>query len=47
MGLSWAMGFVVAAFLMMIVMKWSLVWVLLGLGMVACLWTFHRLKARA
>lgn len=47
MGLSWAVCFVVAAFLMMIVLKWSLVWVLLGLGVVACLWTFRQLKAQA
>ncbi len=47
MGLSWAISFVAAAFLMMIVMKWSLVWVLLGLGVVACLWTYRQLRAQA
>jgi hypothetical protein len=29
------------------VMKWSLVWVLLGLGVVACLWTYRQLRAQA
>ena len=47
MGLGWAVGFVVAAFVMMTVMKWSLVWVLLGLGVVACVWTFRQLNAQA
>jgi chromate transporter len=47
MGWWWAVGFAAAAFLMMAVMHWSLVWVLLGLGLLACVWTGWQLNRQA
>jgi chromate transporter len=47
MGWWWAVGFAAAAFLMMAWMHWSLVWVLLGLGLVACVWTGWQLNRQA
>lgn len=39
-------GIVAAAFLMMAWMKWSLLWVLLGLGPLVCLWTWTVLQRK-
>jgi len=36
-----AMGLAAAAFLMMTWLRWPLLWVLLGLGSMACAWTFR------
>jgi chromate transporter len=47
MGWWWAAGFATAAFLMMTLMHWSLVWVLLGLGVLACVWTGWQLQSQA
>ncbi len=44
LGLPAAMGLAAAAFVAMVVLKWPLLWVLLGLGLVACLWTGQRLR---
>lgn len=44
MGLVWTGAFAASAFVMMIVLHWSLVWVLLGLGLLACVWTYARLR---
>jgi len=47
MGLSWAAGFAAAAFAMMALLHLSLVWVLLGLGCLACVWTWLSLRQRS
>ena len=44
LGLIGAIALAAAAFVMMIVLHWSLVWVLLGLGLLACVWTYARLR---
>ncbi len=46
LGLPVAGALAAAAFLMMVVLQWPLVWVLLGLGLLACAWTWHRLRQR-
>ncbi len=48
LGLSACIGLAAGAFLMMAVMRWPLVWVLIGLGVLACGWTWWVLRqARA
>ncbi len=42
LGQATALGLALLAFLMMSWLKWPLVWVLLGLGAVACVWTWQR-----
>lgn len=39
-----AIGLALLAFVMITWLKWPLVWVLLGLGTVACLWTYWRAR---
>lgn len=39
-----ATGLALAAFVMVTWLKWPLVWVLLGLGTAACLWTWRRAR---
>lgn len=46
LGLPVAGALAAAAFAMMVVLKWPLVWVLLGLGLLACAWTWHLLRRR-
>ena len=45
LGLSACMALAASAFLMMTWLHWPLVWVLLGLGLLACGWTLWVLKA--
>lgn len=50
LGLGACMGLAASAFLMMALMHWPLVWVLMGLGVLACGWTgwvLHRARAKA
>jgi chromate transporter len=44
LGLPAAGALAAAAFVMMVVLKWPLVWVLLGLGLLACAWTWLQLR---
>jgi chromate transporter len=46
LGLPAAAGLAAAAFVAMVVLKWPLLWVLLGLGLVGCLWTGQRLRTQ-
>jgi chromate transporter len=36
-------GFALASFVAVAVLRWPLAWVLLGLGAAACGWAWHRL----
>lgn len=47
MGLTVCWGFAVLSFVTIGVMRWPLIWVLLGVGGVASLWAYHRLADSA
>lgn len=47
LGLPAAGALAVGAFLMMTWVRWPLIWVLLGLGVAACAWTYLVLKKKA
>lgn len=43
MGMGACIGFALASFVAVALLRWPLAWVLLGLGTVACTWAWHRL----
>lgn len=43
MGMAACVGFALASFVAVAVLRWPLAWVLLGLGAAACGWAWHRL----
>ena len=46
MGMGVCAGFALASFAAVALLRWPLAWVLLGLGVLACGWAWHRLGAQ-